>query len=752
MKLDNICNQVYVVALNEARMQSHEYVTPEHFLYAALMFETGKEMIAGSGGDLSGIQHDLANFFDVHVPRCHTDNPSDSFSFVRMFELATAQAVGSGKGVLVLGNLLAAIFHLPHSFASYIMIRNGVSRMKLLKAIAVGSAAQGEQTGQQTNSEEAGKTAKKTDNMTFLHTYAVDLTQKAAEGALDPLIGRADVLTRTMQVLSRRLKNNPVHVGDPGVGKTAVVEGLAQAIVAEKVPKTLLGAKIYSIDLGLVVAGTKYRGDFEERLIKLMDIIAGLPNPIIYLDEIHTAVGAGAVSGGSLDAASIIKPYLAKGRIKFVGSTTHEEYKKHFEKDRALSRRFQKIDVGEPTLAECVDILQGVKHKYEDFHLVTYSDDVIVTICELAQKYMNDRFMPDKAIDVLDEAGAFLRMKKTDAPKTDSDGALISVTREDIERTVARMAKVPAESITSDENDKLRMLKTLLKAEIFGQDAAVDAAVDAIKASRSGLGDGGKPVASLLFVGPTGVGKTEIAKQLARHLNVKLLRYDMSEYQEKHAVARLIGAPPGYVGYEEGGLLTEAIRKTPHAVLLLDEIEKAHLDIFNVLLQVMDYGALTDTSGKQADFRNVLLIMTSNAGAKEIGRRLIGYGDKTMRTDAIDKAVERIFNPEFRNRLDDIVVFRHVDEDMARRIAVKAIDRLTARLKGKNVRLTLTEKALDYIASKGFSETFGAREIIRVVEKDVKKQLVDEVLFGDLSQGGDACIDYEENEIIIVKT
>ncbi len=758
MKLDNICNQVYVVAVNEARIQHHEYVTPEHFLYAALMFEAGKSIILKSGGNLAAIQKDMQSFFESHMPSHVTDSPVDSFEFVRMFELASAQAHVSGSPVVILGNILVAIFSLPHSFAAHSMRENGVNRFALLKVISQEIGRMQQRTAQehqektqtslhktqsQGQGQEMGEPVEEGDKETFLTKYTVELTQKAAEGTLDPLVGREGILQRTMQVLCRRLKNNPVHVGEPGVGKTSIVEGLAQRIVAgENVPASLQDAKIYMVDLGLVVAGTKYRGDFEERLIKLMNIIAGLPNPIVYLDEIHTAVGAGAVSGGSMDATSIIKPYLAKGHIKFIGSTTFDEYKKHFEKDRALSRRFQRIDVPEPTVPECVDILKGLRHKYENFHRVVYPDSLLNLISTLAAKYVQERFLPDKAIDLMDETGAFLRMNN---PEADT----LSATVQDIERTVALMAKVPEKTVTATESEKLKDLAFHLSEQVFGQEEAVETVTSAIKAARSGLNDQEKPIASLLFVGPTGVGKTELAKQLAGQLGVKLLRYDMSEYQEKHSVARLIGSPPGYVGYEEGGLLTEAVNKAPHCVLLLDEIEKAHGDIYNVLLQMMDYGTLTDNTGKKADFRNVVLIMTSNAGAKDIGRRVIGYADKTWDTDAITKEVERIFAPEFRNRLDDVVIFRHVDEAMAKRIVEKSLSRLEVRLKEKGVNIKATEAALAHIAEKGLSHQFGAREIIRVVEKDIKKQLVDVVLFGPLAQGGTATVDYQKGKLCI---
>ncbi|MDR1066259.1 MAG: AAA family ATPase [Clostridiales bacterium] len=735
MKLDGLCNQVYVVAVNEARMQNHEYVTPEHFLYAAIMFEKGKEIIEKSGGSLKDIQKDLKIFFSANIPVNASENPLDSYLLVRMIETARSQAKGNGKDYVFLGAALAAIFSLPESFAAYILTQNGVNKLTLLRIISNEikmESASHETPHANKNSEEG-----------FLQMMTTDLTKKALNGQLDPLIGREDILRRTIQVLCRRLKNNPVHVGDPGVGKTAIAEGLAQLIASGAAPQKLKSARVFYMDISLVVAGTKYRGDFEERMIKLMNIISKKENPIVYIDEIHTVVGAGAVSGGGMDATSILKPFLAKGDIKFIGSTTFEEYKKFFEKDRALSRRFQRIDVNEPTFEESVKILKGVRERYEQFHNVRYSDEVITATCQLAEKYMNDRRMPDKAIDILDETGAYLRLSAID------DDYIIDVGTRDVERTVALMAKIPEKSVSSDENEKLRSLKKRLEEKIFGQEKAVEAVTHAIKAARSGLNDEEKPVASLLFVGPTGVGKTEIARQLAEHLGIPLLRYDMSEYQERHSVSRLIGSPPGYIGYEEGGLLTESINKTPHCALLLDEIEKAHGDIFNVLLQIMDYGVLTDNTGKKADFRNVIIIMTSNAGAKEIGKRVIGYEGRRLSETAIDSAIDRIFNPEFRNRLDDIIIFSAVDANMAGKIARKTLNKLGVRLAERGVKLKVTSAAVDYIASKGFSEQFGAREIIRVVEKDVKKRLVDEVLFGKLKNGGVATVDIKNDNIVI---
>ncbi|MCL2852170.1 MAG: ATP-dependent Clp protease ATP-binding subunit [Defluviitaleaceae bacterium] len=740
MKLENICNQIYVVALNEARMQGHEYLTPEHFLYASLMFDHGKEIVSKSGGDIIAIQNELIEFFKTKLPHKPSDSPTDSFEFIKMFELATAQARGLGTGLVHLGNILAAILNLPESFASYFLQKNGVDRRAVIRYASTPVVSQGQAAPDEPKAANAA--VGKSNDEDVLERFTVNMVEKAGQGEYDPLIAREDALSRTIQVLSRRLKNNPVHVGEPGVGKTAIVEGLASRIAVGDVPAGLRGSLIFYIDMGTLLAGTKYRGDFEERLIKVVEAISRHESPIVYIDEIHTVVGAGAVGSGALDAGSILKPYLTRGRIRFIGATTYEEYKKHFEKDRALSRRFQKIDIPEPNMDESIEILMGLRQKYEAYHNVSYSDDIIRMTCELSIRHMPERFMPDKAIDVLDETGAHIRIIRTDDDQ-------VEVRAADIERTVALMARIPEKSISGSEADKLMYLEDNIRKELFGQDDAVSTVVSAIKASRSGLNDGEKCVANLLFVGPTGVGKTEIAKLLTKHLGLKLLRYDMSEYQEKHSVARLIGSPPGYVGYEEGGLLTEAIRRSPHAVLLLDEIEKAHPDIFNVLLQIMDYGALTDNSGKKADFRNIILIMTSNAGAKELGKRIIGYGGLSGGSEAIDKAVERIFSPEFRNRLDATVQFKKIDAKMAGLIAEKSVGKLSERLADKNITIQLSDSALKYIAGKGFSEEYGAREIIRTVEREIKSQLIDKVLFGNLQGGGKVMVDYKNGKLVI---
>ncbi|MDR1209568.1 MAG: AAA family ATPase [Clostridiales bacterium] len=734
MKLDTIANQIYFVARNEAKLKSHEFVTPEHFLYASLLFDEGKRLVRESGGNLSRIFDELSAFMDkTFLKSPGAAPPSDSFMLMKMFEIAYARGLNSGKPEISLIDLIVTMFNLPESHAVYILSKNGVSRLSVLKFAASGVSASETEGGPDDAdapdpADEDGDARESASGA--LAKYAVDLTKRAAEGKLDPIVGREDTLERTLRVLCRRRKNNPIHVGEAGVGKTAIVEGLARRVAEGSVPEPLKGSRIYYLDMGVVVAGTKYRGDFEERLLAILGDAEKEKNAILYFDEIHNIVGAGAVSGGSLDAAGILKPYLTKGTIRFIGSTTFDEYKKYFEKDSALTRRFAKIDVDEPSVDDSVEILRGVRERYESFHNAVFPDGIIRLICELSVKYLPDRNLPDKAIDVMDECGAASRIARGDGP----DKA--EITRADVESVISFMAKVPVSSVTRDEAEEAADLEAELKKRVFGQERAVECVADAIQAARLGLSDGEKPVASFLFVGPTGVGKTEVAKSLAEILNIRLTRFDMSEYQEAHAVARLIGAPPGYVGYDEGGLLTDAIRKNPHCVLLLDEIEKAHPDIMNVLLQALDYGKLTDNAGRSADFRSAIIIMTSNAGASEMNKGVIGFDGRRAGADAVGKAVGRVFSPEFRNRLDEIVTFGRVDEGMARRVTEKAVAKLNARLAARGASVSPTEEALDYIARLGLSEEYGAREIIRVVEKDLKKLIVDHLLGGGPREGG----------------
>ncbi|MDP4181496.1 MAG: ATP-dependent Clp protease ATP-binding subunit ClpA [Bacillota bacterium] len=753
MNLDNIADKIIYAAYNEAKFRNHEYFTPEHILYSSLFFDEGKDIIENCGGNIEDIKNELNKYFKNNMDSIEGAEPTASEGVNAVIQNAAFHMASSGKNLIKIGDIFASIFDLEESYSSYILEKNGISRLKILKFISHGDteaedAFYDEESDDENDDEDEAELVENTGEskkQNFLENYTVDLIAKADRGEIDPLIGREDILERTIQVLSRRLKNNPVHVGDPGVGKTAITEGLATLINSNKVPKSLKDSKVYSLDMGSLLAGTKYRGDFEERIKKVLKEIEKQGNAIVYIDEIHTVVGAGSVSG-SMDASNILKPFLTAGKLRFIGSTTYEEYKKYFDKDRALSRRFQKIEIPEPSIEETNLILNGLRERYESFHGVKYTSEAINLAAELSAKYMNDRHLPDKAIDLIDEAGAYARLHNDDNIET------ITITGKDIERTLSQIAKIPEQSISGNEISKLKELEANLKSEIFGQDRAVETVVRAIKMSRAGFAEIEKPVASLLFVGPTGVGKTEISKQLAKTLGIPLIRFDMSEYQEKHTVARLIGAPPGYVGYEEGGLMTDSIRKTPYCVLLLDEIEKAHPDIYNILLQIMDYATLTDNTGKKADFRNVIIIMTSNAGAREVGKTLIGFEKRNIDKSSITKEVERVFLPEFRNRLDEIIIFNHINEDMAVLIAKKAIQGFQEKLEAKNIRLNTTERCFKWLANKGLSSTFGAREILRVVQEKIKTLFVDEVLFGKLSKGGNATIDIKNDDIYLTFT
>ena len=740
MNIHEDLNNIIMAAFNEAKSRKHEYMTTEHLLYAALFNEDGKNIIVGSGGDFESLKKRLEEFLNTRIPKIENDeiDPIQSLGFQNVMERAFWHTSSAQKDILDLGDVLAAIFEEKESHSAYFLQQEGISRYSLLNYI---SHRTGEFPGEAQPSEEKVADNKNDENK-ILKAFTTELTAKAARGEIDPLIGREDIIERTVQVLCRRIKNNPIHVGDPGVGKTAITEGLAQKINDGTVPKPLQGAKIYSLDLGSMLAGTKFRGDFEDRMKKVLFELQKLDNVILFIDEIHTVVGAGAVSGGSMDASNMLKPILTSGKIKCIGSTTYEEYKKYFDKDRALSRRFQKIEIPEPTVSETIEILQGLKERYEKHHLVIYSDETLKAAAELSFKFINERHLPDKAIDVIDEAGALIHMTRI------SDDA-IAITVADIEKVVSKIARIPEKTISSSEMDRLHDTAAEIKNQIFGQDAAVDIVASAIKRNRAGFGNPDRPVASFLFVGPTGVGKTELARQLALTLGIPLHRFDMSEYQEKHTVARLIGAPPGYVGYEEGGLMTEAIRKSPYCVMLLDEIEKAHSDIFNTLLQVMDYATLTDNNGKKADFRNVIIIMTSNAGARELGKRELGFGERVLKNEAIDTAVEKFFSPEFRNRLDAIVTFSNLNEDILLQIVKKEINVFVKQLSDKNVVLEITDSCLKWLGQKGYSKEFGAREISRIVQEKIKNFFVDQVLFGDLKSGGKAVADIENDSVVI---
>ncbi len=754
MELSRDLNEILLAALREAESRRHEYLTPEHVLYASLYFDRGREIVVACGGNLRRLARELERFLKERVPVVESAKPVQSAGFQAVLERALLHTASAEKKLVSLDDVLVAIFDEKDSFAAHFLQKEGIDRLTLLAFISHGvtsypGVTKTVRTDPPEDDEEEGEEeegARTPSVARALAAFTVELTQKARDGKIDPLVGREEILQRTVQVLCRRVKNNPIHVGDAGVGKTAITEGLAQLIADGKVPRALRDHRIYALDMGALLAGTRFRGDFEERLkrvIKALEAQEG--RAILFIDEIHTLVGAGSVSGGSLDASNILKPVLSSGEIRCIGATTHEDYRKFFEKDRALSRRFQPIEVPEPTVEETWRILQGLRERYERYHGVRYSDEAVRAAADLAGRYINDRRLPDKAIDVIDEAGSWVRTYG--APAEEAEGAQappLPVDVAEIEKVVARIARVPEASVSASELARLKNLEHELRGQIFGQDEAIDTVVKAIRRSRAGFGEREKPIASLLFVGPTGVGKTELARQLARILGVQLMRFDMSEYQERHTVSRLVGAPPGYVGYDEGGLLTEAVRKHPHAVLLLDEVEKAHADIFNMLLQVMDYATLTDNNGRRADFRNVVLIMTSNAGARELGKPLVGFGERSVADSAVEDAVKRTFAPEFRNRLDAVVRFGDLDHAVVLDIVDKAIREFQAELAKKQVTLEVTDRCRIWLAQNGYSREFGAREVGRLVSRKIRDFFVDEVLFGRLAAGGRAVADVVE--------
>lgn len=742
MKLDKIVNEIINAAYDEAKYRRHEYFTPEHILYSSIFFLEGIDIIEGCGGNVKEMKTDLMQYFNEHMVTAENTEPVESILLQKILSAAGEHVLSAEKEIIRLGDIYISIYDEDKSFASYFMKKQGIERIDILNYITHGIS---EKSSGLQYENESGHTLDENSQSTGinLRDFSVELVERARDGKIDPLVGREDILDRTMQVLTRRTKNNPIHVGEPGVGKTAITEGLAKMIADDSVPDILKHSKIYSLDMGAILAGTKYRGDFEERIKSLLNKIEKEDNPIVYIDEIHTIIGAGSVSGNSLDAANILKPFLTKGRIKFIGSTTYDEYKKVFEKDKALSRRFQKIEVSEPSKEDTLVILEGIKLQYEKFHNVVYDREALEAAVELSSKYINDRFLPDKAIDIIDEAAAYRRLHGKEKER-------ICISRSDIENTVSMIVKIPKESVSEDENSKLRCLEENLREKIFGQDEAIKSVAMAIKRSRAGFNEENRTVANFLFVGPTGVGKTELTKQLSKVLGIKLLRFDMSEYQEKHTVARLIGSPPGYVGYEEGGLLTDSIRKTPYCVLLLDEIEKAHPDVLNVLLQIMDYATLTDNSGRKTDFKNVILVMTSNAGARDLGKSLMGFGDRIMKSDAVDREVDKLFSPEFRNRLDDIIIFNSLNEDMSLLVVRKALDEFSDKLKSKNINIRVTERCFKFLARKGMSKEYGAREINRIINRDIKPKFVDMVLFNEINSVKTVVVDVEDEKIKII--
>ena len=816
MNLNQEVNEILSSAYQEARQRKHEYLTPEHVLYAALHYEYPRDVLIECGADPDQIRVELDQHLSDNVPRISRGDPQQSLGFQNVVERAVFHTESAAKDQVDVGDLLVSVFDEEQSFGAYFLKKAGIRRLALLEVISHGLSGIGnepdtfgpqddeadeadpEPVGEEPEEESPAATGKRRRKNDPLEQFTTELTALAKEGRLEPLVGRQDILERTIQVLCRRLKNNPVHLGEPGVGKTAITEGLAQRIASGDVPDVLKEYRVFALDMGSVLAGTRFRGDFEERMKAVIKRLETEEKVILFIDEIHTIVGAGGTAGGgSIEASNLLKPALAAGRLRCIGATTHDEYRKYFERDRALSRRFQKIDVPEPSVSDTVEILKGLKGRYEEFHNVRYSDEALDLAARLSSQYIKDRHLPDKAIDVIDECGAYVRMRtfrlkrqaqpddqaaggvadragatdraggKTKAragsvPGKPGDGQEdqadnpqetqeppVDIGALDIERVVSKIANVPERSVSISEKDRLKELEPSLRRVIFGQDQAIDEVVQAVKRSRAGFRGANKPVASFLFVGPTGVGKTELARQLAQTLGVAMHRFDMSEYQERYAVSRLIGAPPGYVGYDDGAQLVDVVRKTPHAVLLLDEVEKAHPEVFNVLLQVMDYATLTDNQGRKADFSNVILIMTSNAGAREIGKPIIGFGGKRVTSEAVDEAVDRYFAPEFRNRLDKVVQFHRLGSEVIENIVRKEIAEFALQLQEKKITLEVTDRCVAWLAEHGFSDEFGARNIARLVEQKIKGYFVDAVLFGELQDGGHATADILADEVII---
>jgi ATP-dependent Clp protease ATP-binding subunit ClpA len=733
-------------AVDQAVKHKHEFVTLEHLLFALLEDKTAYEILFNCGAQIDELVRALQEYFDNVLEKMPADAkqmPELTSTFQSTIQYAVLQAEGSGQPAVDGGNILAALYQAEQSYAVYLLLQQGVTRLDILNYIAHGISKivpDFEPMPEGLDDEEFGDGGMPMPRKKPLESFTVELVERARQGEIDPIVGRSAEIERTIQVLCRRKKNNPLYVGEPGVGKTALAEGLALKISEGDVPEVLQSAKVFALDMGAVLAGTRYRGDFEQRFKAIITELKQQENAILFIDEIHTIVGAGSVQGGSMDASNILKPALAAGELRCIGSTTHAEYKAAFERDRALARRFQRIEINEPTVEETFQILKGLKKFYEQHHGVTYSTDSLRTAAELSGKYINDRFLPDKAIDVIDEVGASVKLlPESRRPKR--------VSVQMVENTIARMAKIPPRTVVSDEKERLKTLREDMKRVIFGQDAAIDQIVDAIQISRAGLGHQTKPVGSFLFSGPTGVGKTEVSKQLAEILGIEFIRYDMSEYAEPHTVSRLIGAPPGYVGFDQGGLLTEAIMRTPHAVLVLDEIEKAHPNLFNLLLQVMDSATLTDNNGKKADFRNVILIMTTNAGARELSSGGMGFRNQAETKGQGKGAIERTFTPEFRNRLDAWVPFKALDIDIIKLIVDKFINELNGQLAEKRVIVGLDESAREWLAKNGFDARYGARPMARLIHSKIKQPLANEILFGKLAHGGSVTVSATDDDL-----
>jgi ATP-dependent Clp protease ATP-binding subunit ClpA len=716
-------------AFQRARDQRHEFMTVEHLLLALLDIPKVHEILKACNSNITELRRQLTEFIDEQTPLLPQDDETDvqpTLGFQRVLQRAVFHVQSSGKKEVTGSNVLVAIFSEKQSQAVYFLNLQDITRLDIVNYISHGMPQLPGESG--SDEQEASMDSDAEPEESPLERYATNLNQLAIDGKIDPLIGREIEIERTVQILCRRRKNNPLYVGDAGVGKTALAEGLARMIVEERVPEVLRDATIYALDMGTLIAGTKYRGDFEKRLKGVIKEIQNDPGAVLFIDEIHTVIGAGAASGGVMDASNLIKPVLANGELRCIGSTTYEEYRGIFEKDHALARRFQKIDVPEPSLDETKAILHGLKSRFEEHHGVHYDNEALNAAAELSAKHINDRRLPDKAIDVIDEAGANLRLQPA-GERGDR------VTVEMVENIVAKMARIPAKSVSASDRKSLRTLERDLKLTIFGQDQAIEALGSSIKMSRSGLREEDKPIGMFLFAGPTGVGKTEVTRQLAMILGVELIRFDMSEYMERHTVSRLIGAPPGYVGFDQGGLLTEAVTKNPHAVVLLDEIEKAHPEVFNLLLQVMDHGTLTDNNGRKADFRNVVIVMTTNAGAQEMSRASIGFTHQDHSSDGME-IIKKSFSPEFRNRLDAIIQFAPLDIQSIKRVVDKLIVELEAKLGSNNVTIELDDAAREWIAERGYDQKMGARPMARVIQEHIKRPLADELLFGSLAEGG----------------
>ncbi len=737
-------------ALTNASDRSHEYATLEHLLLALIEDPDAAQVMSACGVDLGELTEVVKQYLDQEYQSLKTqekEDPSPTAGFQRVIQRAILHVQSSGKDTVTGANVLVALFSERDSYAVYFLQQQDMTRLDAVSFISHGIGKGGKRVedrspqGSETPETPAqdDKAAAKDKKETALDQFCVNLNEKAMAGKVDPLIGRGPEVDRTIQILCRRSKNNPLYVGDPGVGKTAIAEGLARKIIEGEVPEVLRNAVIYSLDMGALLAGTRYRGDFEERLKQVVNELEKMPEAVLFIDEIHTVIGAGATSGGAMDASNLLKPALSGGTIRCIGSTTYKEFRNHFEKDRALLRRFQKIDVNEPTVEDTIKILKGLRTAFEEHHKVKYTTDAIKTAVELSARYINDRKLPDKAIDVIDEVGAMQMLVPPSKRKK-------TITPREIEAVIATMARIPPKSVSSDDRQALEHLERDLKRVVFGQDKAIEVLSSAMKLSRAGLRDPDKPIGSFLFSGPTGVGKTEVSKQLAQILGIPIQRFDMSEYMERHSVSRLIGAPPGYVGFDQGGLLTDAVDQQPHCVLLLDEIEKAHPDLFNILLQVMDNGRLTDHHGKTVDFRNVVLIMTTNAGASDMAKQGIGFGD-VSKADAGDEAVKRMFSPEFRNRLDAIVPFAYLGTEVIARVVEKFVLQLELQLAEQNVHIQFDSDAREWLGKRGYDKLYGARPMARLIQEKVKQPLAEELLFGKLRHGGEVHVSVKDEAL-----